>query len=541
MSADTKEFEKLLSEFKVAVGSEQSDPVEDQSELIRMFDDLLSKFKQLPEPEFDNFETFLEIAGVGDKENVASNILSFYLHPKGKHYFGDVLLQSLCHVAGISTSNNSFNKVEIKRERCTNDRKRIDIFVETEDFIIGIENKLFAGEYNPFDSYECCMKEKSGGKKKYYGILLSLDERCETKNKSIFKPITYNMLFETFNTFIAKRLLKVDNKYLLHFIDFILTIKHLTVGTYMDPKLLEYFTNNSDVAFRFYRKSQELVKVLQDKVEILKTVWCHSGFHKFKPWNCDGDVNSELFVAGVCSSANIENSHCIYVEAKLTLDGWTISFAEGDDTDPNVVKSFVDKSHIQYLEKIGNSCWIYFKSVFNENPSVVKNKLQELVDIIGYNVPVNIHIRSLIANIFNASLDFSESTFLRFAPKSWYSSPILKTGLKWTDSNMILLYETEFSTERVIVSLLIGPGPEGIRKNLFDLAFNNDTVFLKRGESLLTGENWTVIYCKVLWESPKDGNQDTQQNMLKRIDHEWESFLSVDYPALNKAIEIEIK
>lgn len=89
-----------------------------------------------------------DINNISHLENYHSNILAFLLNRKQKHHhadFGELFIQ----IINSKHLNNSLPPCKIKsiiREKSTDSRRRIDILLETDPYIIIIENKIYAGD-----------------------------------------------------------------------------------------------------------------------------------------------------------------------------------------------------------------------------------------------------------------------------------------------------------------------------------------------------------------------------------------------------------
>ena len=99
------------------------------------------KFAEIPEL------TFLDIAGYPRYENVISNILLFLFNDK-IHSFGNLWIKSLleCYrnISGLDMNLDIINVNYADREVSTKDNKRIDLVIETNKYLILIENKIDA-------------------------------------------------------------------------------------------------------------------------------------------------------------------------------------------------------------------------------------------------------------------------------------------------------------------------------------------------------------------------------------------------------------
>ena len=90
---------------------------------------LLDEFGRLPQaPRIE--PTILEIAGYPHYENVASNILAFFLDPNSGHGFEVAVLGSLLAASGTEVLDSDLDDVCVDREAPT-ESGRIDLLVET--------------------------------------------------------------------------------------------------------------------------------------------------------------------------------------------------------------------------------------------------------------------------------------------------------------------------------------------------------------------------------------------------------------------------
>jgi len=124
------------------------------AESLAEFENLLASFDLLPKAEKKPFTTLLEIANYPRSELACSNSLAFFLNPDEEHKLGSLVLNSLLEAAGFKErifSGNS-RSVRIIREERTDTNKSIDLVIAGESFLVGIENKIYAEAYNPFQN-----------------------------------------------------------------------------------------------------------------------------------------------------------------------------------------------------------------------------------------------------------------------------------------------------------------------------------------------------------------------------------------------------
>ena len=94
------------------------------------------------EDQLINEPTFFEIAGFPSRENVFSNFLKFYFNSKEKHLLGTRVLEALLHsIPGIDLGG--LETKYVKREVVTKKQNRIDLIIETDGYVIAIENKVY--------------------------------------------------------------------------------------------------------------------------------------------------------------------------------------------------------------------------------------------------------------------------------------------------------------------------------------------------------------------------------------------------------------
>lgn len=103
--------------------------------------------------------TLLEIANRQRDENLYSDILAFFLNPTKSHGLRITVLKALIETAYQGDAfEEDYRSVYISREfpidRDTTKPKRIDFFILTKNYVIGIENKIDHILNNPLDIYD---------------------------------------------------------------------------------------------------------------------------------------------------------------------------------------------------------------------------------------------------------------------------------------------------------------------------------------------------------------------------------------------------
>ena len=220
------------------------------------FENLLASFDLLPKAEKKPFTTLLEIANYPRSELACSNILAFFLNPDEEHKLGGLVLDSLLEAAAFTEriSPVSSHSVEIIREERTDSNKSIDLVVVGETFVVGIENKIYAEAYNPFEEYkkrlEDIAKEKGIPLQQVFKILLSLRQEKEIGG---FIPLTYDKFFSVLRDRIGHKILNADHRCWVYLLDFITTIQNLQKReAQMNKESLDFFRTHERTVLEFY-------------------------------------------------------------------------------------------------------------------------------------------------------------------------------------------------------------------------------------------------------------------------------------------------
>ena len=89
--------------------------------------------------------TFSEFAIFNPDENTLSRVLAELFDPAGSHGQGLLFLNGLLAAIGKPRLNRQ-DAVKVRRESVTRAKRRIDIVIETSQYVIGIENKPWAAQ-----------------------------------------------------------------------------------------------------------------------------------------------------------------------------------------------------------------------------------------------------------------------------------------------------------------------------------------------------------------------------------------------------------
>ncbi|MGE7602985.1 PD-(D/E)XK nuclease family protein [Peribacillus sp. NPDC097675] len=156
-------------------------------------------------------------------------------------------------------------------------------------------------------------------------------------------------------------------------------------------------------------------------------------------------------------------------------------------------------------------------------------KHQKALDLIFEYKPdvfleVSEYAAELVASNNDIIMDICTKTYVRFIPKP--VDEILPLEGNWTKTKRILLWEIQNRDNRVIIKLIIGPGPSQIRNNLFNIAQNHEDIFKGRLRNIT--DSYTQIYKTELLSKNFHEKMDIEQikeTLSKRI----EKFFLEDY------------
>jgi hypothetical protein len=237
---------------------------------------LFIELNKLPKQE-PSYPTLHEIAGYPHYENVASNILAFFFNTEGVHNLKDLFIKSLFKCVDIPYNILATNSVE--REECTDDRKRLDITIATDEFLIAIENKIFHSVQNDLVSYSTHLEGSIGyaedSQLKLVKILLGLREvkdqfTIDKIKKSGFKQVTYEKFFDAIKSNLGYYMNSANPDYLIHLKEFIKTIENLIKSTNMDSTEFKFFEKYEEQYLELARRYDTLTYTLLQKVRELK-------------------------------------------------------------------------------------------------------------------------------------------------------------------------------------------------------------------------------------------------------------------------------
>ena len=215
-------------------------------------------------------KTFMEISGYPYYENVCSNILAFYLNPKEEHKLGSVLINSLIKV--VKNKGQKIYKdidlshLNIYREYTTLKGNRIDIVIQNEEIVIGIENKIYASVYNDLEDYAKTLNKLNNNSIK---LLLSVHQELRNTTHNDFINITYSEFFKQLKQDL-KSYKQIENKWYIYLIDFINNIEGFEVEKGMELEITNWIIQHTlfKEPFKKINSDRKIIKKLPNYLSL---------------------------------------------------------------------------------------------------------------------------------------------------------------------------------------------------------------------------------------------------------------------------------
>jgi PD-(D/E)XK nuclease superfamily len=289
---------------------------------IDQISDLFAGLQKLPKA-VKREPTFMEIAGYPHFENVCSNILAFYLQPSNEHGFGTLFLDTLAKLINEELIIDE-SGIEVRREEITEKGKRIDLVIKSDNYVFGIENKIFAGTYNDFSEYSRHLESLSNGRQ-VHKILLSLRSIRPSPELDGFQPVSYEDFFQKIVANIGLYFLNAHEPHVTFLRDFIQPMQNHQQVTTMDRQRLEYFRNNHENIAALLNEVEGLRNDMRRKTQQLKEMVAVK------------DLSNYDIVSGLWKSSKntidvnlyiikIDESFWIQLDVVLTPVGWRMQF-----------------------------------------------------------------------------------------------------------------------------------------------------------------------------------------------------------------------
>ena len=225
--------------------------------------------------------TLMEIARFPHWENVYSNILAFLLNTEEVHGFRQLFIRSIMAVyrsrcpdgwpkKGLDLESVQVTE-KVEREVITDTKKRIDLLIKCEDFVVCIENKIWSGLYNDLGEYrEHCKKLYCEHCDSVVGIVLSPHRVSDPSLKAHrFFSITYDALVDEVRQRMGSYIGSHNTQYQYLLFDFLEQASRFSRTDTMsddDRKFLEFWRKNDEKVSNIQRKCDEMRQKVNTKM-----------------------------------------------------------------------------------------------------------------------------------------------------------------------------------------------------------------------------------------------------------------------------------
>lgn len=272
------------------------------------FLELLHEFESLPDTL--KSKSIFDIAGYPHYENVCSNILAFYLHPDKEHGLGNLLFSSLMNLAGGNEAHQNY--IEINREVSTNKGGRIDILIETDNQIIGIENKIFHHLNNDLSDYSDSIDDwAKPNQLSTVKIILSIRKEQESSG---FVSVTYEEFWAKIKERLGNYISTSSQKWILYFVDFMSTIEKLNGENMELDKNDQFFIKNEERVNALLNARNTFIAKLNTKMRELSDITP-------KPAGCE---KQWIYAKSCLVHDFILSGHSISFDLYISPQGWEL-------------------------------------------------------------------------------------------------------------------------------------------------------------------------------------------------------------------------
>lgn len=169
----------------------------------------------------------------------------------------------------------------------------------------------------------------------------------------------------------------------------------------------------------------------------------------------------------------------------------------------------------------------------------VYEKYKEALDFIFESKPNYSGLHTCLIPIINENenliVDQKSGTRINFLPKLWDNTNEFNScpENKWTKTKRMLLFELKTpKPDRVLLSLIVGPGPQELRSRIHEKAKQNKSIF--KGATITMGTQWVSIYAKQLLDPQAAAHLD-EEGKIENVVKSFQAFLDQELPQLTQA------
>ncbi len=169
------------------------------------------------------------------------------------------------------------------------------------------------------------------------------------------------------------------------------------------------------------------------------------------------------------------------------------------------------------------------KSLYEKHRTALDFIFEHRPDVLS---DIHDHLTRRIDSQSELVRDHCSKTLLYFLPKEWGEVAVLNGHSGWTPTERMLLFEFRNESWRLQCALIIGPGNQEMRKQLFEHAISKPSMFKCRSSM---GQMWHQIWRKNIL-SRKDIEEGEMESHVEKIDRFWDQFIRKDMPEIRDEI-----
>lgn len=329
--------------------------------------ELLRNFEKLPKK--SKSESIFDIAGYPHYENVVSNLLAFFFNPNNEHGLGNLFFSSLMSLAD---GNELYqNNMQINREVSTNKGGRLDIVIETDNQIIGIENKIFHHLNNDLLDYSDSIDEMAKTNNlNTIKIILSMRKEQESHG---FVCVTYEEFLSRIKERLGGYASTSSQKWLLYLVDFMSTIERLS-GERMELDSNDnFFIENEERVNALLNARNKFVAKLNSRVSELLAI-------TEKPNKCE----KQWIYDKTCLVHNfVLSENSIAFDLYISAQGWELQlFGRNATSQTYLKKLFLVSPMSDCKVELKDSRYILWQSDLSVELDTIREKLYEWFNLI---------------------------------------------------------------------------------------------------------------------------------------------------------------
>ncbi|GHV77767.1 hypothetical protein AGMMS49942_25880 [Spirochaetia bacterium] len=271
-------------------------------------------------------KNFFEISGFPHYENVFSNVLSYFLT-------NNLILK--CLLDCINTKFNTLDDAvcDVRREEYTDSGKRIDIVIETNDYIIGIENKINAPLYNDLDDYYNYLKKLSENlNKRPVCIILSKNKVLNISEN--WRNVVQKEFCNNIRNHYSELIGQLEYRYFLFLNEFVENIAYLQGASEMNNEFLKLakIDDNAEKIENIISNGMDLRnELIQITNRIIGDLNDDENFTKKCVYNNIGDIGYFCSIAVLQNCFISEKKFNFTFDISVDINGFEISIFERNE------------------------------------------------------------------------------------------------------------------------------------------------------------------------------------------------------------------